>query len=52
LLHETHPNAEVCTVEFDHDTASGNADTPAEFYHCRVVQEDGELAVCSPVWVG
>jgi len=23
-----------------------------DFYHCRVVQEDGELAVCSPVWVG
>lgn len=26
-------------------------DGPA-FYHCRVVQTDGELAVCSPVWVG
>ncbi len=22
------------------------------FYHCRVTQEDGELAVCSPVWIG
>jgi len=22
------------------------------FYHCRVTQEDGHLAVCSPVWVG
>ncbi len=22
------------------------------FYHCRITQMDGELAVCSPVWVG
>jgi hypothetical protein len=22
------------------------------FYHCRVIQEDGHLAVCSPVWIG
>ena len=22
------------------------------FYHCRVTQQDGHLAVCSPVWVG
>ena len=22
------------------------------FYHCRVAQEDGQLAVCSPVWIG
>jgi hypothetical protein len=22
------------------------------FYHCRVTQADGHLAVCSPVWVG
>jgi len=24
----------------------------AAFYHCRVTQDDGHLAVCSPVWVG
>lgn len=24
----------------------------AAFYHCRVIQEDGHLAVCSPVWIG
>ncbi len=24
----------------------------AAFFHCRVTQSDGELAVCSPVWVG
>jgi hypothetical protein len=29
------------------DTAEGCA-----FYHCRVVQQDGHLAVCSPVWIG
>ena len=22
------------------------------FYHCRVTMEDGNLAVCSPVWIG
>ena len=22
------------------------------FYHCRVTQADGHLAVCSPVWLG
>jgi hypothetical protein len=22
------------------------------FYHCRVTQRDGNLAVCSPVWIG
>ncbi len=26
--------------------------TPGTFYHCRVTQEDGHLAVCSPVWIG
>lgn len=24
----------------------------AAFYHCRVVLRDGNLAVCSPVWIG
>lgn len=24
----------------------------AAFYHCRVTQVDGHLAVCSPVWIG
>lgn len=24
----------------------------AAFYHCRVILKDGNLAVCSPVWVG
>jgi mycothiol synthase len=26
-------------------------DAPA-FFHCRVTQEDGHLAVCSPIWIG
>jgi mycothiol synthase len=29
------------------DRTSGSA-----FYHCRITQTDGQLAVCSPVWVG
>jgi len=48
VLHVQTPGAEVCRVEFE-DKASGRE--PA-FYHCRVTQEDGHLAVCSPVWVG
>lgn len=33
-------------LEHEDDQASG------AFYHCRVIQSDGELAVGSPVWVG
>jgi len=31
-----------------------HADRPGgpAFYHCRVTQADGHLAVCSPVWIG
>ena len=29
------------------DQTEGNT-----FYHCRVIQNDGHLAVCSPIWVG
>jgi len=35
-----------CHLELE-DAPGGPA-----FYHCRVVQDDGHLAVCSPVWVG
>jgi len=48
VIHETSPDEEVCRVEFE-DTRP--ADDPV-FYHCRVTQADGHLAVCSPVWVG
>lgn len=49
ILHEDAPDREVCRVEFvDRSTTT---EAPA-FYHCRVTQQDGHLAVCSPVWVG
>ncbi len=40
------PNADECHLEIEDATAG-----PA-FYHCRVTLENGQLAVCSPVWVG
>jgi mycothiol synthase len=45
-LHVERPDADVARIEFEDPT-----DRPA-FYHCRVTQADGHLAVCSPVWVG
>ena len=48
VLHEETPNTDVCRLEYVDSPASG---APA-FYHCRVTQADGHLAVCSPVWVG
>ena len=49
LLHEQSPNEDVCRMEL---VDKRDADGPATFYHCRVRQADGHLAVCSPVWVG
>ena len=46
LLREFGPFGDCCRVEVD-DATGGPA-----FYHCRVTQADGDLAVCSPVWVG
>ncbi len=40
------PDSDTCRVELDDETGG-----PA-FYHCRVTQSDGHLAVCSPVWLG
>ena len=40
------PDGDECHLELE-DRISGPA-----FYHCRVTQVDGELAVCSPVWIG
>jgi mycothiol synthase len=34
-----------------HLQANDRTGGPA-FYHCRITQTDGQLAVCSPVWVG
>lgn len=46
LLKTYGPFGDECRVELE-DKTEGPA-----FYHCRVTQKDGELAVCSPVWVG
>jgi hypothetical protein len=46
LLQEFDPSSDACHLEYG-DRLQGSA-----FYHCRVTQADGHLAVCSPVWVG
>lgn len=46
VLKEFGPFGDECTIEYE-DATGGPA-----FYHCRITQTDGELAVCSPVWVG
>ena len=46
LLRTFAPGGDECHIQLEDQTGG-----PA-FYHCRVVQSDGELAVCSPVWVG
>lgn len=48
VLHEETPLDEVCCVEFEDKPGKG---APPAAYHCRVTQQDGHLAVCSPVWV-
>ena len=48
VIHHEEPRGEACRVEYDDQRGE---DEPA-FYHCRVTLEDGNLAVCSPVWVG
>jgi len=46
LIKEIEQTGDVCHVRFE-DATGGPA-----FYHCRIVLEDGNLAVCSPVWIG
>jgi mycothiol synthase len=46
LLRRFTPAGDECHIELE-DRVAGSS-----FYHCRVTQTDGELAVCSPVWVG
>jgi len=52
IMKDTHVLKELgsfgneCHVAYD-DRLEGTA-----FYHCRVTQADGHLAVCSPVWLG
>jgi hypothetical protein len=46
LLKTIHESGDECHLEIEDKTGG-----PA-FYHCRATQEDGQLAVSSPVWVG
>jgi hypothetical protein len=46
VLKELGPFDDEC-----HATYEDHPEGPA-FYHCRVTQADGQLAVCSPVWLG
>jgi mycothiol synthase len=46
LLREFSLNQDECHTEMS-DRTGGPA-----FYHCRVTLADGNLAVCSPVWLG
>ena len=46
VLQEFGPFGDECHLEY-----TDPPDGPA-FYHCRVTQTDGHLAVCSPVWLG
>lgn len=46
LLRKYGPFSNECHLQIE-DKTQGSA-----FYHCRVVQEDGHLAVCSPIWIG
>jgi len=46
VLRKWLPEGDEFHVE-EEDKTEGQA-----FYHCRVTQTDGHLAVCSPVWVG
>jgi hypothetical protein len=46
LLRSFAPDGDECHIQLE-DRTGGPA-----FYHCRVTQMDGQLAVCSPVWAG
>ncbi len=46
VIKQYQPGQDEFHLEYE-DKTEGPA-----YYHCRVTQEDGHLAVCSPVWVG
>ena len=46
VLRVFHPDGDECHLQVE-DAPGGPA-----FYHVRITQTDGELAVCSPVWIG
>jgi hypothetical protein len=52
VLHTENPRSAVCEMEFEHHVSGKQQTKGIDFYHCRIVLEDGELAVCSPVWIG
>jgi hypothetical protein len=49
LLHEEQPDALDARADVEAPRPPGAAPS---FIYCRVVQEDGHLAVSSPIWVG
>ncbi|MBS3763460.1 MAG: DUF3604 domain-containing protein, partial [Planctomycetes bacterium] len=42
------PGSDTFELEYEEK----RSETETDFYHCRVVQQNGAKAVCSPVWVG
>ena len=46
LLRTFNPSGDECHIQMT-DKTTGSA-----FYHCRITLKDGNLAVCSPVWLG
>lgn len=46
LLQTFEQSGDECHIQCE-DTTGGSA-----YYHCRVTMTDGNLAVCSPVWLG
>ena len=49
LFAEELPGEDRFTIELEDIAQEDNA---TSFYYCRIVQEDGHLAVSSPVWIG
>jgi len=46
VIRRFEPNRDECHIEIEDQTGG------AAFYHCRITQTDGQLAVSSPVWIG
>jgi hypothetical protein len=51
LLQRFTPGGDACHIQLE-DTVAPSPEHPTVFYHCRVMQTDGQLAVSSPVWIG
>ncbi|MBS3763749.1 MAG: GNAT family N-acetyltransferase [Planctomycetes bacterium] len=48
VIEENAPGSDTFELEYEEK----RAETRADFYHCRITQQNGGMAVCSPVWVG